>query len=159
MRVSLVTTLAAATLIAATAVAQTTQRQYAAKFICGKASDPQVAAFLAAPGTYYTAINVHNPRLQTTITFVKKFALGLPNERVGPISPFFVTTLKADETLQIDCGDIYGHLGIPPGTFIEGFAVLQPPTDLDVVAVYSAEAGAGVTTFHTERVPVRLTTP
>src|SRR5262249_28348134 len=101
MRLSLTSTLVAVTLIAATASAQTQQRQYAAKFICGKASDPQVNAFLAAPGIYYTAINVHNPRLQTLLTFQKKFAIGLPNERAGQISPWFTATLKADETMQI----------------------------------------------------------
>src|SRR4051794_22739109 len=121
MRGSIVTTVAVLTLVAATASAQNQTRQYAAKFVCGKAGQPEIAAFLAAPGTYYTAINVHNPRLQTLITFQKKFALGLPNQRVGPISQWFTTTLKADEVLQVDCGDIYGHLGIPPGTFIEGF--------------------------------------
>jgi hypothetical protein len=38
---------------AASADAQVQQfRQYAAKFVCGKASDAEGAAFLAAPGLY-----------------------------------------------------------------------------------------------------------
>jgi hypothetical protein len=159
MRFSIVSTLVASTLLATAAGAQTTQRQYAAKFICGKAGAPEIAAFLAAPGTYYTAINVHNPRLSTLINFRKKFAIGLPSQRVGPISPWFAGQLKADEVMQVDCGDIYAKMGILPGTFIEGFAVIQPDSDLDVVAVYSADPGTGVSTLHTERVPLRNTIP
>jgi hypothetical protein len=158
MRASIVSTLVAATLLTTAASAQTV-RQYSAKFICGKATPVEINAFLAAPGTYYTAINVHNPRLQTIVNFRKKFAIGLPNQKVGPISPFFATSMKADEVLQIDCGDIYARMGIVPGTFIEGFAVIQPDSDLDVVAVYSADGGAGVSTLHTERVPLRNTVP
>ncbi len=159
MRIRIVAALFIVTAIAAVAAAQTQTRQYSAKFICGKASDEQVKAFLAAPGIYYTAINVHNPRLQTAISYGKKFALGEPNEKVGKISQWFDGRLKADEVMQIDCGDIYKHMGIPPGTFIEGFAVIQPRYDLDVVGVYTAEGGNGVTTLHMERVPLRLTVP
>jgi hypothetical protein len=159
MRASIVSTFVAAACLSTTLSAQTQQIQYAAKFICGKATTPQTSAFLAAPGIYYTAINVHNPRLQTVLTFQKKFALGLPNERAGQISPWFTATLKADETMQIDCGDIYNKMGIPPGTFIEGFAVIQPPSELDVVGVYSADPGTGVSTLTLDRVPARQTIP
>lgn len=159
MRASIVSTLVAATLLTSAAIAQTTTRQYSAKFVCGRATPVEINAFLAAPGTYYTAINVHNPRLQNLITFRKKFAIGLPNQKVGPISPWFTTTLKADEVLQIDCGDIYAKTGIAAGTFIEGFAVIQPDSELDVVGVYTADGGAGVSTLHMERVPLRNTIP
>src|SRR5205809_5548289 len=117
MRARIVTTVAAAALCAGLAHAQVQTRQYAAKFICGKASDEQVKAFLAAPGIYYTAINVHNPRLQRPIRYQKKFALGEPSEKPGKVSEFFRGELKADETMQIDCVDIYRHVGIAPGTF------------------------------------------
>jgi hypothetical protein len=159
MRTRIVITLFIATLFAAVAGAQSQTRQYSAKFICGKASDEQVKAFLAAPGVYYTAINVHNPRLQTPIGYQKKFALGQPNEKPGEISKWFSGELKADQVMQIDCGDIYKHLGVVPGTFLEGFAVIQPKLELDVVGVYTAEGGNGVSTLHMERVPLRLTLP
>lgn len=159
MRIRIVAALFIVMAFAAVAGAQTQTRQYSAKFICGKASDEQVKAFLAAPGIYYTAINVHNPRLQRPINYGKKFALGQPNEKVGKISQWFDGTLKADEVMQIDCGDIYNHMGIAPGTFIEGFAVIRPSLELDVVGVYTAEGAGGVTTLHMERVPLRLTTP
>src|SRR5262245_61271377 len=119
MKARIVTTLFFAALFAVAAGAQTLTRQYAAKFICGKASDEQIKNFSFAPGVYYTVINVHNPQLQNPVTIRKKFALANPDERAGKISEFFSTTLKRDEAMQIDCGNIYKHLGIPPGTFIE----------------------------------------
>lgn len=144
-------------LAAATAAhAQVQFRQYAAKFVCGKvANQPNVA-----PGTYFTTINVHNPALTGSIVFQKKFALAEMNERTGRISQWFRAPLRADEALQIDCGNIYAHLGINPGTFIDGFAVIQVTTrqELDVVGVYTAgPSGGGVSAMHMERVAGRLT--
>lgn len=135
-------------------------RQYAAKFICGRAVDSQTAAFLAAPGLYFTVINVHNPALSASVEFRKKFTVGLPGEKAGKVSQFFTAGLKADETLQIECRDIYGHLQVSPPTFIEGFVVLELPAarELDVVGVYTAApVGGGVSTLHMERVVGRIT--
>jgi hypothetical protein len=155
MRTRIVTILIV--LAAATAAhAQTLQmRQYAAKFVCGKAGDQ----LNVAPGTYYTTINVHNPALAFSIEFRKKFALAELNEQPGKISQWFGAALKPDQALQIDCRNIYAHLGIPVGTFIDGFAVIQLPTsrELDVVGVYTAAGNAGVSTMHMERVAGRIT--
>jgi hypothetical protein len=131
-------------------------RQYAAKFVCGRANAEQ---FNVAPGTYFTTINVHNPALVASIEFHKKFALAEMGEKAGRISPWFGGALKADEAMQIDCRNIYAHLGIPVGTFIEGFAVIQLSTrqELDVVGVYTAAGNAGVSTMSTERVAGRIT--
>lgn len=126
-----------------------TELQYAAKFICGR-----IDGGIAAPGQYYTIVNVHNPSPDKTAQFRKKFARALPGEKVGKITPFFKAALKADEALGIDCPDIYSHAGIPAGTFIEGYVVIQGPTELDVVSVYTAGA-PNVATLHTERVPPR----
>jgi len=159
MRTRIVTILAV--LAAATAAhAQTQQvRQYAAKFVCGKASDEQMKLFNFAPGQYFTTINVHNPMLRSAAEFQKKYALAEPGERPGRISAFFRAVLKPDQAMQIDCRNIYEHLGVQPGTFIEGFAVIQLSTaqQLDVVGVYTAAGNAGVSTMHTERVPARIT--
>jgi hypothetical protein len=161
MLVRFVTLLAVVVLGAASAEAQTQVRQYAAKFVCGKASDVEGALYLAALGTYYTAINVHNPLRTLGVKFQKKFAPGQPGEKPGKVTVFFPTGLGADETMQIDCGDIYKHTGISPGTFLEGFAVLEitpVQRELDVVSVITAAPpGGGVSTLHTERVPSRLT--
>ena len=79
MRIPLVTLVALVMLGALGAEAQTPQvRQYAAKFVCGKASDQEQAQFLAAPGLYFTAINVHNPTLSTSLRFRKKISVGQP---------------------------------------------------------------------------------
>ena len=148
------------TFLAAAAGAQTLQvRQYAAKFVCGRADKPQVGPFDFAFGSYYTTINVHNPALTTAIEFRKKFALAEQNEQPGKVSDWFGAALKPDQALQIDCGSIYKHLGIPAGTFIDGFAVIQianPKAELDVVGVYTANPGTGVSTMTIERVPGRI---
>jgi hypothetical protein len=135
-------------------------RQYAAKFVCGRAGDVQVSLFDAAPGSYYTTINVHNPALTGGLEFRKKFALAERDEKPGKVSQWFPVALKADEALQIDCGSIYKHLGIAPGTFIDGFAVIQLSSakpELDVVGVYTASPGNGVSSIDVERVEGRIT--
>jgi hypothetical protein len=158
-RVIVVTVLATVLLGAAAAPAQAPGvRQYAAKFICGKAGGEQTATFLAAPGSYFTVINIHNPALTGGVEFRKKFTVGLPNEKPGKVSEFFPASLQADQTMQTECRNIYGHLGVPVGTFIEGFVVLESrERELDVVGVYTAAGSAGVSTLHMERVPGRVT--
>jgi len=156
MRTRIVTILVVLT--AATAAhAQVQQvRQYAAKFVCGKANPDLMNV---APGTYFTTINVHYPALTGAMKFQKKFALAEINEQPGKVSQWFGFALNADQAMQIDCRNIYAHLGIPSGTFIDGFAVIQMPAtvELDVVGVYTAAGNAGVSTMHMERVAGRLT--
>jgi hypothetical protein len=146
-------------LAAATAVhAQVLQvRQYAAKFVCGTSNGKP---FNVAPGTYLTTINVHNPARTGGIEFRKKFALAEMDEKAGKISQWFGGALLADQAMQIDCRNIYAHLGIPVGTFIDGFAVIELSSnrELDVVGVYTAgPTGGAVSTMHMERVAGRLT--
>jgi hypothetical protein len=151
--VSILVVLAAAT--AANAQVQQV-RQYAAKFVCGKAPGDTLNF---APGTYFTTINVHNPALTGGIKFQKKFALAEMGEKAGKISEWFTAVLNADQAMQIDCRNIYAHLGVTPNTFIDGFAVIQlsPRQELDVVGVYTAAGSTGVSTMHMERVAGRLT--
>ena len=134
-----------------------TVNQYAAKFVCGKTDGP-----LAAAGNYFTIINVHNPSTITspkgTVRIWKKFALGEKDEHVGRISPYCETSLEGDEVMGIDCPNIYKHLGLPEGTFIEGFAVIQANKELDIVSVYTAGQDH-IEAFHTERVPFRKVQP
>lgn len=129
---------------------------YAVKFICGVSTpvkgqpDPGVVAH----GAYYTAINAHNPGKEG-VEFTKKFAIALPGEKAGRISPYFLAALKADEALEIDCPDILKHLDA--GGFVKGFAVIQSKLELDVVAVYTAAPSTAgtVATLELERVPAR----
>lgn len=137
--------------------------QYAAKFVCGIAPSPltssMAAAMVAAPGRYFTAINVHNPSRSVTTTVYKKFAVGKPSEKVGPVTQYFEMSLGGDETMQVDCENIARHVNPsqPPTTFLEGYAVIESSKELDVVAVYTAGSGSGfaVTSIHTERVQPR----
>jgi hypothetical protein len=126
-----------------------TLNQYAAKFVCGKTDGG-----LAAPGQYFTIINVHNPSPNARVNFRKKFALGERDEKVGRKTRFWPASLNADEVMGIDCPNIYKHTGIPEGTFIEGYAVIESRAELDVVSVYTA-GREHVETLHTERVPSR----
>jgi len=136
--------------------------QYAAKFVCGASLGAGGQSNgIVAPGRYFTAINVHNPARSGRLAFRKKFAIALPRERAGRVSRFFDAALAADETFNVDCSDIYEHTETPAGQFVEGFAVFESKSELDVVAVYTAEGQQSrqVETLHSERVPGRPYTP
>jgi hypothetical protein len=124
--------------------------EYAVKTICGTPDRPALAN-----GSYFTAINVHNPGTQT-IRFRQKVAMTLPGEQPGPISPFWDAALRPDQALEIDCTDIFKRTQART-RFIKGFVVIQSPSDLDVVGVYTAapSPGGSVAALEIERVPGR----
>jgi hypothetical protein len=127
--------------------------QYTAKFVCGSSAGDAVA-----PGTYFTAINVHNPT-DTEISFRKKFAVALPRERPGPVTRFFDGKLKPDQAMEIDCADIRRRIiesANFTADFLKGFVVIESKVELDVIAVYTAVGATGqVETMHVERVTPR----
>jgi len=142
--------LRASLLIAAVCVpqAQAQQSQYSAKFVIGTSNGE-----VLAPGQYFTAINVHNPTGQA-ITIRKRFVIALPSEKPGPISPFVSTTIPPGAAIEIDTRDIHGHTDTKPGLFVKGFAVINSPVRLNVVAVYTASGSTGrIETMFMERVP------
>lgn len=123
--------------------------EYAVKIVCGRPDRRAVA-----PGTYFTAINIHNPNADSVI-FRKKVALTLPGERPGRVYPFSSNSLLPDQALEIDCTDALRHSDttLP---FAKGFVVIQSQAPLDVVAVYTTVAGARfVQTMALERVAGR----
>jgi hypothetical protein len=125
--------------------------EYAVKIVCGTPDRPAVA-----PGTYFTAINVHNPSVEPAkLQF--KIALTMPGIAPGPISQFFPAVLKGDQALEIDCTDIARRAPPVHSRFLKGFVVIQSATELDVVGVYTAANAADgrVVTLEIERVPVR----
>jgi hypothetical protein len=129
--------------------AERVMHQYAAKFVCGKSGGAVVAR-----GSYFTAINVHNP-LYRDVRFDVKVAVALPGLEPGPVSRFHAAKLGPDEALEIDCPDIH-KLAERAADFMKGFVVIESETELDVVAVYTAAGGEGqVETLHVERVPAR----
>lgn len=131
--------------------------KYAVKFVCGNSGSGRQSNGLLAPGQYFTAINVHNSSGKEKFTFRKKFAIALPREQVGTVSGYFKTDIGPDQALEIDCADILGHAGTPnnPVLFLKGFAIIESPFQLDIVAVYTAgDPNSGVvSTLDIERVP------
>jgi hypothetical protein len=128
--------------------------EYAVKIICGT-PPPERAA--VAPGTYFTAINIHNPNPNPidTVFFRKKFALTAAKEKPGPVSSFSINELVSDRALEIDCTDVFVRARVKG--FAKGFAVIQSPAALDVVAVYTAVGATNrIETLHLERVPARM---
>jgi len=146
-------------LVAATpAAAQSGGRlEYAVKFVCGTNARPALSP-AAAPGTYYTAINVHVPT--GSITFAHLVSLAGPGRPGGHTPVFGTITLNFNDSVDVDCAQIAAELtrgGVTPGPFFTGFFVIQSPSEIDVVAVYTAAASrtGPVVTLATERVPVR----
>jgi hypothetical protein len=116
-----------------------------AKFVCGKPGAAEINAFAFAPGVYYTSINVTNPNDQGDVIGRKRFSVGKLNQGIGPFTPWFNWVLPAGTTMQVDCGDIYAHLGILPGTFIDGFVhFVGSPIRFSVTSVYTLTDGTTV---------------
>jgi hypothetical protein len=135
------------------------RNEYAVKFFCGTNARPSLSP-AAAPGTYYTAINVHNPG-NGGVGFVHKVALAVPGAPGPHTSITAQFSLAYDEATDVDCELIARELAaghVAHGPFFTGFFVIQATTPLDVVAVYTAAASrtGAVVTMTTERVPVRV---
>jgi hypothetical protein len=118
---------------------------YAVKFLCGtiphNPADPQEAlpGFPLAPGTYRTAINIHNPntvRVQFTKLALITNPQGKPRGKVGKA---VAETLRVEQGLEVDCENIYELLASSPtaAPFIKGFVVIKSRRQLDVTAVYT----------------------
>jgi hypothetical protein len=124
--------------------------QYAAKFLC-TANIPGTSQTTSAllPGTYQTAVNIHNPQRRTVELRTKLAAAS------GDISKFINGKLESDAATRIDCGNVTSYeLHLIHG--FEGFLVIESTHSLDVVAVYTAGAqGAGVSSIDVEHVPER----
>jgi hypothetical protein len=137
---------------------------YSVKFSCGefgKQIQPNIDAKIEGPykpGNYQTAINVHNPQIDTVVNFQKKAILLYSGKRPikerafeQPTKPGQLVTaaLPPDFGMLIDCQDIRAVLlpGVAPApTFIEGWVVLivrvaagaPAPPRLDVTAAYTS---------------------
>jgi hypothetical protein len=148
---------------------------YAAKFLCGDLK-ATAAGGPVEPGSYSTAINVHNPhgfRVAIRKKAILLYDARHPEEAVErPIPPVHgeCTTIKElgpDYGLEIDCPDIRNVLlatspsqpGPPAPTFIKGWVVIETLADLplDVVAVYTVAPlgtkGQQPVSISTDRVP------
>jgi hypothetical protein len=138
-----------------------TEFQYAVKLVSG-AVDAQTPGSPAAPGQYWTAINIHNPDKCKKAHFRTKLAIANPLH-VGPVSAFTPPyDLGPDEAFEIDRQHITLSWpllfpGLTAPNFIKGYLVIESDIELDVVAVYTtAQTATGaVTNFYTERVSAR----
>jgi hypothetical protein len=120
--------------------------EYAVKFVCGWADGG-----LAAPGQYFTTVNVHNP-VTNVVRFRKEVAVAMAGQRPGSVSPFVAGQLEPDQAFAVECGEI-GWLAGAGGALVEGFLVIQSPAALDVVAVYTGGRDRTLSTPIVERVP------
>jgi len=75
---------------------------YSVKFLCGPAFGKEGVQ----PGSYSTAINVHNPHNQTVYLYKKAVIAKREDEPRGRISGFRRVMLAPDEAIEIDCIDI-----------------------------------------------------
>jgi hypothetical protein len=121
--------------------------RYRAKFVDGD-SDHEILS----RGTYFTAINVHNPNA-ALVRLRYKAATALPNQP-GPVSRFEEIRLAPDATFEIDGPQLRKLIG-DDQPFVKGFVVIESEHELDVVAVYTAGAPQ-VAILHTERVAPRI---
>lgn len=133
-----------------------TQFKGAVKFICGKADSKSTAAFAYSAGTYTTTINVGNLN-NIDVSGSKRFSVALLNETPGKFSNPVSWTLKPHQSMQIDCGNIWKHLGVFPGTFTEGFVFLiGAPLRFDVTAVYTVrDTGGDVVSMSVNEIVLR----
>jgi hypothetical protein len=145
---------------------------YAAKFILGSMSAPSqpTEEGPVEPGSYATAINVHNPSPREAVTFVKKAILLFSETEVmkegvyevpKPPSERIEAQLGPDYGMEIDGRDIRQKLlkGQAPAApqFIKGWVVIESPLPLDVVAVYTVRAPNGGVSIAIDRViPTQL---
>jgi hypothetical protein len=145
---------------------------YAAKFICGTMPElPPTREGPVEPGSYATAINVHNPNPREPVVFTKKavllFNVNAVEKEEGyevPQAPYGKSyrreQLGPDYGMEIDGRDIRELLtGQAPAApvFIKGWVVIESPLPLDVVAVYTVRAPDGAVSIATDRVtPTQL---
>jgi hypothetical protein len=142
---------------------------YAAKFVCGYMPEPSQAADEGPvePGSYATAINVHNPNTKP-VNFVKKAVLLFDAgskaaerfEEPKPPGRRIDAELGPDWGMEIDCRDIRlemlkGQVS-PAPIFIKGWVVIESAEPLDVVAVYTVRAPGDVSIATDRVIPARL---
>lgn len=121
---------------------------YDVKVICGREGGK-----IAAPGHYWTAVNVLNPGTDT-IEIEARVAVALPGFTMGPLSSPKVAPLRPDRAFEIDCPSLM-ELG-QAREFLKGYVTLRSKGPLVVVAVYTqADPEGRAVSIHTERVAAR----
>jgi hypothetical protein len=129
--------------------------QYAVKFLCTSnilGTSQTTASVL--PGSYRTAINVHNPN-PATARVRQKIVLG-----PDTISKYVSARIKPDALLRVDCDRIARGFGITSIHGMEGFVIVESSINVDVTAVYTAGAvGGHVVSIDVEQIHERTLEP
>jgi len=125
--------------------------QYAVKFLCtSNIPGTSQTSSSVVPGTYQTAVNIHNPNSQP-VRFRKKIAV----PGFEP-SKFIDDALKPDHATKVDCSQIR-DFGIVFIHGAEGFLVIESARSLDVTAVYTAAPNRGeVSSIDVEQIRERV---
>jgi hypothetical protein len=137
---------------------------YAAKFVCGyqrtaTPGQPAPGEPIVKPGNYATEINIHNPAYRE-VPLRKKFlwlvrgqeAIREP-QQTGPMTVTKMT-LRPDAATMDDCNNLWTitfpgvTLPSPMPVFV-GYLVILSPLELDVDAVYTANAPGDLATAPT----------
>jgi len=113
---------------------------FSVKFISGEIpapGDPAEGSPLA-PGSYRTAINIHNPNPSGSVTFTVKAAIADGATSITATS----ITITGDNATEIDCTDIALLFPSPPPGFTKGFVAISVPKvkgigRLQVIGVYT----------------------
>jgi hypothetical protein len=109
---------------------------YAVKFVCSEANEDVGTGLL--PGVYATAINVHNPSLEQSAIYFKKFVQGFVKQEQGPPSEFERNEIKPNHAFEVECREILARLPQPNPRTATGFVVFLTQRPLDITAVYTA---------------------
>lgn len=123
---------------------------HSAKYVCGTAS----GADKVVPGTYTTAVNVHNFTANTLnpaggdVTVYKKAVEALAEGYTGMVGEYVpIPELPSDYAFEIDCADIYTLLGYAsPPVFSKGFVEISYAGSTPVVDVVAVYTGADTST-------------
>ena len=121
---------------------------YDVKAICGKEDGK-----IAAPGHYWTAINILNVGSKTA-KVQGLLAVALPELTMGPLTGPVGAELRPNRAMEIDCPTLFKLA--ERDDFLKGYALIGSTEPLAVVAVYTqANPDGQAVSIHTERVSAR----
>jgi hypothetical protein len=109
---------------------------YAVKFVCSEQNEDIGTGLL--PGVYATAINVHNPALEPSAVYFKKFVQGFVRQEQGAPSEFERHEIRPNHAFEVECREILDRLPQLSSRTATGFVVFLTQRELDITAVYTA---------------------
>ena len=138
---------------------------YSAKVVCAPSLGKAGTALV--PGTYKTAVNVHNPG--SDAASIKKWVTLSPPQGQDAIRGEVIEeTLAAKSAFDVDCIHLKNDFGLPNGSKVpggKGFLVIESKSELDVAAVYTQRAktssgiGSGLEVEYVEPVVTQVPAP